>query len=167
MFARLRKILGIESADVAGQRLTAVRQGPGRYLPESQVPENGIDGVADDGQCFRFWRTDLRTGERWFERISDTSGAPDVHAFAPADDAGDDAADDDGDELDPLSASDEFEPVYETDPETGERVYNAGLILRNAKARNRARERANRLLFRCDEPATDSDDDGDSQGAYQ
>lgn len=175
MFKTLRRILGIGSADLIGgqstldvtaRRLTAMA-GRGQFAPASRLDAATIEGVQPDGSVWEFWRTDRATGEKWYRRVSETI-APDVHAFAPVDDAGDDAVDDDDDdELDPLSHSDEFEPVYETDPETGERVYNAGLILRNAKARNRARERANRLLFRCDEPAANSDDDGDGQGSYQ
>lgn len=62
------------------------------YLPESLVPEKGIEGVADDRSCWQEWRIDPISGEQWYKRISDVvsvNALPDIEAFDSCDDHSD------------------------------------------------------------------------------
>jgi len=78
-----------------------------RYLPESQLTAQQIDGVGEDGDVWTEWRVD-GSGERWFRRVSgDTVTQPAaIHGFAaePSDDDDDDSEDDpeDDDSSEPL-----------------------------------------------------------------
>jgi hypothetical protein len=97
MFSNLKKIFGYprelstsfekngKSAETSKTTETA-----GIYLPASQIPEGGIEGVAGDGSTWQEWRIDSQTGEQWYQRTSRTANPvdarPDIHGIAPADD---------------------------------------------------------------------------------
>jgi hypothetical protein len=87
MFASLKKIFGIPAQVTAASQNQAVKTfgDVARYLPASQVPENGIEGVAVDGSTWLEWRIDRTSGEQWYERLSyvDSVDArpPEIHAM--------------------------------------------------------------------------------------
>jgi len=93
MIAAFKRIFGIPAAPVAGGRVKSMASRPGMFLPESQIPPDGIEAVADDGSCWEPWRVDPGTGEQWYRRLSTVEPIADsaVHGIAVDDD--DDATD--------------------------------------------------------------------------
>lgn len=102
-----------------------------RYLPESLVPEGGIDGVAEDGSTWQEWRVDPVTGEQWYACTSRVDAANEILGI------------DGSDELP------SFEPPYEIDAD-GEKVYDAAVALRNVRARLAAKQLAKRGEILCE-----------------
>lgn len=74
MFSALKKIFGIPAVVTAASQSQPSSQSKtdasANFLPQSQVPENGIEGVAVDGSTWQEWRTDRNTGEQWYRRTS-------------------------------------------------------------------------------------------------
>lgn len=74
MMRRLwNSIFGVPRESIeAAPRLRA--EVPAMFLPEHKVPAGGIDGVAEDGSTWAYWRSESNTGLRWFRRVSATPG---------------------------------------------------------------------------------------------
>ena len=139
-----QKLIGIdEMPNTAASRRRDPDPRTAEYLPERLVPANGIEAVAGDGSCWMPWRTETRTGEKWFRRVSWAPGEEpqDIHAYHDA-----------------LSPDDRFDSGDEFDSETGQKIYDPYLILRNARNRIAARQLAGRSLILDDIGEGDDDD---------
>lgn len=138
-----QKLIGIDEMPTA--RAAYRRRDPdprtAEFLPERLVPEHGIEGVAEDGSCWMPWREETLSGERWYRRVSEVprDGSPGIVAYH-----------------DPLSPDDIYDSG-EFDPETGGKVYDPELLLRNAKNRIAARQLQGRGLI-LDDIGEDDDD---------
>ncbi|HUP82408.1 MAG TPA: hypothetical protein VM260_27895 [Pirellula sp.] len=87
MFATIKRLIyGIPPGPVteASRRQPAKRPisdpSIALFLPESLVPENGIQGVADDGSSWMEWRTD-QSGQQWYRRLSYVDAQPEIHGI--------------------------------------------------------------------------------------
>lgn len=80
MLSKIKKILGVGAEHIAAQPSTTATTSPPNYLPESEVPENGVDAVATDGSTWEPWRVDS-TGEQWFQRVSHAEQLPAIEAI--------------------------------------------------------------------------------------
>lgn len=124
------KSLGIEEPPGAvARRRRDPDPATAEFLPERLVPEHGIEGVAADGSCWLPWREESSTGEKWYRRVSylPGEGQQDIEAYH-----------------DPLSHDDD-----------GQKIYDAHLILRNARSRNAARQLSARDLIFVEEDTDD------------
>ena len=112
------------------------------YLPERLLPLHGAEAVAPDGSVWMRWREESSTREQWYRRVSYLPGTMrGIEAYRH----------------DPLSADDSFDSLDEFDDETGEKIYDPYLILRNARNRIAARQLAGRNLI-LDDIGGDDDD---------
>lgn len=106
------------------------------YKPESELTSQQIQGAADGGTRWAFWRSDP-DGQRWFKRVAADSPAPTIQAFAPL-----------GDDEDEFNVGDDLDPIEKLRRETA--------ILKSRYDRGEIQPD----IFSSDDYSGDVDDDG-------
>jgi hypothetical protein len=107
MFKALRRLFGVSEMPQVANRIS-------NYLPESQVPQFGIDGVASDGSTWQEWRTDT-SGEKWYRRTSAADSVQATPTKIHAIDSGtsDDPTDEEFNDIDEAEILDDFDEMDE------------------------------------------------------